>query len=276
VERIISGRSATLTHTFYSARVATDPSPDSATVTITRADGTALVTNAATTGTIAGSFAYTFNPGDIAQVDNLTARWTSALGTVVTYVEIVGGFLFGLAALKSDLQTPGNFTTDQLVAIRTLAEDALEDACGVAFVPRLRTETLSGTGAVTTILDRPYVRAIRSASIDGVALTSTELLALRYSQSGTIYNASRWTAGWGNTVVVYEHGHSHPPERVSRACRLLAKTWLVRGPVDERATQMATEVGTINLATPGRFGSTFGIPEVDAVVAEYGLKVAVA
>jgi hypothetical protein len=273
MDRILKGTNATLKVTFMVDGVVTDPTPATATVTIIGADGTALVTAAPAVHGTVGVFTYTLSGGAIANVDNLTARWTSALGTVETYVEVVGGFLFSLFDLKSDV---AGKTTDEYVTARTDAEDALEQACGCAFVPRLRTQTFSGSGALTAVLDRPFVRAIRSVRIGGVALTVSELLALRFSTAGTLYHQSGWTAGYGNAVVVYEHGMDRPPQRVGRACRTLAKINLTRGPLSDRATQDVTEFGTVNLATPGMFGSTFGIPEVDEVVREYDMRVAVA
>jgi hypothetical protein len=75
-------------------------------------------------------------------------------------------------------------------------------------------------------------------------------------------------------VVGYEYGADEPPERVKRAVLLLAKNWLVNGPIDDRATAIpAGEAGgVITLATPGIRGANFGIPEVDAVVEQYRIK----
>jgi hypothetical protein len=70
VQRIVRGRSATLTHTFYSDAAATDPSPDVTTVTITRADGTAVVTAAATTEAGTGVVTYTVTPAQTALLDS--------------------------------------------------------------------------------------------------------------------------------------------------------------------------------------------------------------
>jgi hypothetical protein len=50
---------------------------------------------------------------------------------------------------------------------------------------------------------------------------------------------------------------------------ILTRAWLVSGPVDDRATQIAGDGITIPLSTPGFRGSTTGIPEVDAVIDQY-------
>jgi hypothetical protein len=57
---------------------------------------------------------------------------------------------------------------------------------------------------------------------------------------------------------------------VKEAAMLWVRELLVKGPVTDRATQIPTEDGgVINLATPGLFGSTTGIPAVDEVISEY-------
>ena len=50
---------------------------------------------------------------------------------------------------------------------------------------------------------------------------------------------------------------------------MLAEHHIVQGPIDDRATQRASEFGPVNLATPGLFGSRFGIPVVDAFCQSY-------
>jgi hypothetical protein len=77
-------------------------------------------------------------------------------------------------------------------------------------------------------------------------------------------------------TIGYEHGHPVTPERVKRAAIRLAKRWLVEGPVDDRATTFSNDDGTYSLVTPGRRGEFFDLPEVNAVVQQYGLTVGVA
>jgi hypothetical protein len=58
----------------------------------------------------------------------------------------------------------------------------------------------------------------------------------------------------------------------------LARSWLVSGPVDDRASTFnaGADGGTYSLVVPGRGGSYFGLPEVDATVQEYNLRLGVA
>lgn len=263
----------TLTVQFEVDGEGTDPSPDEATVTVTRADGTVLVDEQAASDGANGLFTYTIAAIDNDRLDTLTASWTTALGTLETVTEVAGGFLFSISELQAQLQTPGDFTTAQIVAVRTRVEETLEQLCGVAFVPRFRQITVSGTGTTTALLD-PRTTAIRSVTIDGEAQTLEDLA---YSDTGLVYWPNRWTAGTSNIVIGYEHGYPYPPERVKAAALLLAKYWLIKGPIDDRATSIpAGDGGIIALSTPGMRGAYTGLPEVDATIEAYNLSVGVA
>jgi hypothetical protein len=114
------------------------------------------------------------------------------------------------------------------------------------------------------------VRSIRSVTVtdtngrdDDVHVE--QLTALRF-QGAVVSNMSGWTAGYGNFTVGYEYGSDFPPPGASEAALILAKSRIVRGPIDDRATQQPSEYGPINLATPGMFGSRYGLPAVDAFI----------
>jgi len=274
MQRVLVDTAVTLNVAFQVGGADTDPSPDTATVTITRDDGTVLVTDAAATPSGTGGFLYTLSAGQNDRLDILTAEWTSALGTLTTVTEVAGGFLFTIAQARSlnPLSDPTKYPTQAIIDARTLVETALEDACGVAFVPRYRRELVSGTGGTELVLSSPRVTALRSTTLDGATVTDTVVP----SAPGVIYTAGGWTRGFGNYSIAYEHGWPFPPPRVSQAALLWAKSVLVKGPIDDRTTSFSTEDGTFSLATPGIRGSVTGIPEVDATIAQYNLTCAVA
>jgi hypothetical protein len=271
VDRYQRGVSATLTLAVQVNEVGTDPSPDQATVTITRADGTALVTDSLTVNGDSGGFQYVLTPAQTALLDLLTIDWTFTLGdqaqTLTTYAEIVGGFHFNLAEIRQSdpIDSQLQYSTDRLRRARTLAETAIEDACGVAFVPRYTYRSVNAYGG--SLIDlAPQVTRVRSASYNGTALTDTELANLTYA--GAVDGGS-WTRGvW---TVGYEHGYRTCPPWVSRATMLLAKHFLVDSPVDDRFTSVSTADGTFTMVTPGVRGAMFSIPEVNAVVEQYRL-----
>lgn len=288
MDRVQQGLARTVYVDISRNGVAENPSPDTATVTVTRqSTGAVLYTDAATADIDdpAGRFGFTLSPTDTALLDTLYLDWTvtvdSVEQTVRTIVEIAGGFLFTLQQLLAIKPNQNNLTwdTDELVAVRTLVEQTIEDACERAFVPRYRQETLDGTGSATLLLSRPDLRAIRSVTSDGTDYTSGQLADLALRPSGLVYNSGGWwTRGTGNLTVGYEHGTDYPPARVTQAALILARSWLVKGPVDERALGVAAPDGgfSFGLATPGRNGSYVGIPEVDATIDAYSLHSGVA
>jgi hypothetical protein len=279
VDRVLKSSSPTISATFADlSEQPVDPSPATATVTITRADGSAVVTGAPTTRTGTGVFTYTLSPSQTAQLDNLTASWTSALGTITTAVEVVGGHACSLAEIRARSQALTNTTNypdSKLIAARNLAEQAFEDVANVAFVPRYALESVDGRGTTFLMVTHRKVQVVRSASIayygyPATVLTTDDLAAVRVTGLRRLQWTSQWSPGYRNVTVGYEHGYDRAPLRVAQAVALLAKNWLLTGPIDDRALQLAADGATMSLLTPGVRGSHFGIPEVDQALKDYG------
>lgn len=277
MDRYLVNTSATLTATFYTGRTATDPSPDTATVTITRGDGTALVTNASANNADTGVFSYTISASLNTQLDSLTAVWSATIGgqaqTIKTKAEIVGGFVFGLAqfAARPDVAS-GTYTDQQLADARTLAEQAIEHELDYALVPRYARETLNGSASQTLTLSKPKIRTVRTITVAGTALDVSQLANVDLFGYGSLFSPDRWSLGYGNIVVEYEHGEDAPEAPLQRAALILAQDRLVNGPMGSELQKAIGDGATIPLAVPGMRGSRFGLPEVDAVVDEYSLK----
>jgi hypothetical protein len=274
LERVLQLTPATLSQQWYEDGSAVDPG--SVTVTVTGADGTAVASGAASgTGTAART--YNLTTTHTALLDRLTVTWASSLkGTQTSYVEVVGGFLFSIAefrALGSAYANTTNYPTSTVADMRTTVEQALEDACGVAFVPRYELETLNGVTGGLLPVTWAKVRAIRTVTVDTVAGTVADYVALR---EGMIYGSAYWSAGYGNVTVGYEHGHSTPPMRIKRAALILAKRWITPGSADDRAINVSNETGTYALFQAGVRGHLFDVPEVQAAVDQYNLSVGVA
>lgn len=275
MQRIVVNRSATLPKDFAFTPTGTP------TVAVTRDDGTAV-----TVGTVLATadptvFEYTIPSTSNTQLDILTETWTAVSGgqsqTFTDTIEVAGGVLFTIdqARALKPLNDTTMYPTAKIIEARTMVESALEDACGVAFVPRFKRQWVSGNGR-STILLAPKARAIRSVTLDDTAVSNALTDTMRVMPTGEVYYPSWWQTGYANYEVAYEHGYDSPPPRVSQAALLWAKTFLVSGPIDARTTSMSTEDGTFSLATPGLRGSHTGIPEVDAVIQQYALHVAVA
>ena len=259
--------------------------PGTVTIGITRADGTTLLAaGTATSGGGAAARTYTLTTTHTSLLDVLTVVWTSSTYGPRTpeYVEVAGGFLFTVAefrALGSAYANTTNYPTARVVEMRTTVEQALEDACSVAFVPRYAYETINGPGGYSLPLKWPKVRTVRSASYTAsgttTALTAGELALLTWADWGGLAGYG-WTAGYGNWRVGYEHGHDRPPERIKRAALILAKRWITPGAADDRAINVTNESGTYALFQAGVRGHTFDVPEVQAAVDAYDLSVGVA
>jgi hypothetical protein len=266
MDRILKATAATVSRTFYEDGVAVDPG--SVTVTITAADGTVIVNAAAASGSGAAARTYNVTAAQTATLNTWTVAWTSSTkGTLSSTVEIAGGFLFSIAEIRA--VTPINDTVNYLTAdiadTRTAVEQAIEQACGVAFVPRYALERYSGDGSNTLQLLHALPSSIRSVSITGTAFTAPQLADLTMTPSGAIYSTlTYFTWGQNNIVAGYEHGYQDAPMEIRRAALALAKMWLVgrRNPIDDRAITFnaGADGGTYSLAVPGRAARASAIP----------------
>lgn len=273
--RVLEDATATITVTLTVDGEATDPSPATATVALTKADGTVLQAATAATRTDTGVFTYALTTTHTADLGSITATWVSSLGTIRTQVEVVGGFHFSLAelrALYTELSESNGYTAQKIMDVRTLAESFMEDACGTAFVPRGEVGYFSGSTTTLIPLPRKPLRTVAAVTDDGTSVTITDLEVL----DGAAYLPAGWTGGVQNLLISYTYGHSQPPPFIKRATMMLAKDWLVRGPVSDRATQyVATEGGdVVNQLTPGFQGALTGIPAVDAAIKMYQRRAA--
>jgi hypothetical protein len=278
---VVQGHSATLSHTFLVDGVPTNPSPDSATVTITNDAGVALVTAGVATDAGTGVVTYTLTPVHTAELDVLSVAWTATVGgqsqVFTDVVEVAGGVLFTLAQARAlqPLNNTTTYTTAMVVDARTMVETSLENACGVAFVPRYERRMFSGDGARSLMLP-PRTRAIRSVTVDDVAVDAAGLATMRFLPTGELYYPSRWVSGIGNLEIAFEHGYDYPPPMATQAALTWAKDILVKGPISDRATAMTSDDGTFSILVPGLRGAISGLPFVDSFIAQYSMQVGVA
>ena len=275
MERIILGRSATLTHTF-SATVTGTP-----TVALTRRSDGTVVTTGAVTGS-SPTFGYTIPASSNIQLDTYDEVWTATQGgapqSYADTVEVTGGALFTIADMRVLLPNATTFPDAMIADMRTLVEQAMEQVAEVAFVPRWERETINGDGSHHLVLRWSRVREIKAVTINGVAVTPvSDVVALR---EGVAYYQYGWTFGFGNVRVTYEHGYDNPPWRIAQAALQEAKYRLTaaNSPTDARTITATYEGGTTILQQPGRGGMHFFLPETDEAVNQYSeqLKVGVA
>lgn len=173
-----------------------------------------------------------------------------------------------LRAAVPDLADPVKYPDVFLDQERIDAEEALEEECHRAFEVRELVETVvAGAGHIR--VSKPDPRELVALTVDGTVLTQDQWASAKRGWG----RISGIPVTSGSTVTAtYRHGMDAPPRRVRRATMTLVKMQVLKGPISDRATQVDTGAGTLNLATPGMFGSVFGIPEVDYVVHRYGIK----
>lgn len=284
-EHILRGAAATLEVTFYADGVVADPGVT--TVSVTRLDGTAIVTGAATSGAGAAARTYALGAEHTAELDVLTVAWDSATyGTVEQTIEIVGAFLFTLREARAwDSGTLANTATYPAMAIedaRQAITDEFERVAGVSFIPRIRQATVDGDGTSGLFLPDIRVRAIRRvetldpATLAWAAYTADELATVALAGVGRIsLSAGTFPAGRANVRVTYETGYDAPPAPVRDAALAYLRYRLVGANLQSRAISATNDYGSEQYWTPGLSGRGTAmnpLPHVDMVLRQYGAR----
>jgi hypothetical protein len=255
LQRIAQGRSATLTHTFLSGGVAADPIPDTATIAITRADGTVLAASSPATEAGTGKVTVTLTPAQTALLDTLTLTWTATFGgqsqPFVDYVEVAGGFICGLDELGSVITGK---TPEQLAAYRVKIEQRLEKELGYAVVPRYSLESRRVRDGV--VATRLPLRAVRSISTTSASVTTpysaAQLSALTLESWGVCGVWSR-----GPVTIGYEHGEDFPDSDIAEAALLLADE-AYGSALDGRVVRQEADNMAVTYASPSSSGPFIG------------------
>lgn len=276
MQRIVVNRSFTLSKTFTSDGTPVTPT-GTPTIAITRADGT-TVTASSVSGTGTGPYTATVTAANNNLLDTLTATWTATIsGQANTYadtVEVAGDTLFSIAQAQAILPSA---TVTQITDARVYAETELEKAIGFALVPRYSRETITVPYLVCRWqrylrVKWPFIRTVRSATVNGTVLAAGDLTALAFNQNFVFgYN---WPSGgtWqpGTVVIGYEHGLDADNDLTAsarQAALALAVDYLggtpagSEGSIDPRAESIITVDGTVRLrSSVGQF-SAVGVNE---------------
>lgn len=205
-----------------------------------------------------------------AAIDRLVCTWTASDGSSRTEHDVVGSHLHSIRALRrfDPLDDEDKYPTADLRAYRDLAAYALERACRVAFTERFATWSAIADGG-DFLIPRIGVRSIRWATVAGEAV---ELDALTLGSGGAIRGLERPEGALVEVGFTFCLTETAPPD-VARAAMLVAREVAFGdrdGALSPRATSQSTEDGTFSLVTAGVAGASFDIPEVNAVVADYG------
>lgn len=277
-QQILNGQAATLALTWSGSDGEPASAPSTPQVTVLRADGTTVVSGAASGSGSSWTFAVT--AAQTADLDVWRVEWAAGTAVQVTAVEIVGGYYFTVAEARSQdtaLADTVTYTAARILAGRAQVESEIEHAAAVAFVPRFSTVTLEGNGTATLVGPaRP--REVRWGTItDGTtvtALSAEDLAGVTLSPSGALtWSAGSWPAGAQITLGI-EHGHDRPHPKMVAAAITLLRVRLNTGSSnfpDRAERYQLSEGGMMYLSMPGAF--KIGVPEVDAAIATYGVRV---
>ena len=242
--------------------------PGTVTVTVTNLAGTALATDAATSGTTTSPRTKTLTA--IAAPDLLTCVW-SVSGAVVarTKVAVNGGIVCPLPLLRARKgldNTVQTFTNDVLVARLAEVVNRVECYTG-ALVPRACTESFDWRGEARYAPQQPLIRSVRSVTVDGTTVPATD-----YHLDGHVVVFE--VRQWGEVVFTYEYGRSSCPPDLRRAIvdavafSLLGET----SGQSMRQTSVTNEFGSTNFARPND-DHPFGLPDVDAIIMRHDERI---
>jgi hypothetical protein len=285
ITQILRGAPATLSAVFRdqygSARTA-----GAVTVTITRADGTALLTNAVTNnGTDPGTKEVQLSAIATNVLDRLHCVWQELNGqTVEQFVEVVGGYYFSIDEARQagpGFEDSAKYPDALVLRARANVEQWIESpkVTGRAFVPRFATAVLDGDDRQSLVLPNPDVRRIRSLSVSSGSMPyvgdQDALDALQVDGVGRLY-APLYGFPYGvrNVEVAYEFGLDAPPARIKSAALYLVREVLkyTKTGAPDSATWQMIDGRVFGISQPGQRGSRTGIPHVDEALDEWAFS----
>lgn len=190
------------------------------------------------------------------------------------------------AALESGtapLADAGQFSDDAILDAEEIVRARFSKACRTAFLPTVVTETLDGnaTNVLRVARKNPAheiprrALSVISASIDGTALTVTELAALKCSGDGRIVrtDGSSWSSSTSYqdlaVEVTYTYGWASVPDLIKRAALLYAIRILAQGELPLGARDYGETGPGPRFPYPGKRPHWTGDDEVDAILVEF-------
>jgi hypothetical protein len=250
------------------------PATGSVAVTITRADGTTLMSG---TATLVGS-TYQFTLPPQAELDRLAVTWSGTWDGVVqsitTQAEIVGGYLFRVDTARAYgdrvLADTTRYPDSDIEAARVEITDMFNQICSVSFIPRYGRDILDGSNTDTIDLTNRRPRRVIGGSMSGTALTAQQLadIALYPGGRAIFISGTSWPWKRQSVTLAYEHGWPVVPADIALAALVLVRYQLVSNDISDRMVAFDNDLGTVRLSVPGRQFPT-GIPIVDSTLARY-------
>jgi hypothetical protein len=245
------------------------------TATITAPDGSAVTgaTVALTSGNAVVSVPVESLPGLGKYAGVAVVTIAGVTQSIAFSFELVGGFYFEPYELrafttggKADLSSTATYPDATINDRRTGIEQTIERYLGFALVPRGNFFHEDVT-TYTDELELPHERVTRviSITVDGTALTVTELAALTIHKRYGRITGSSWGAGQAVTCW-YEHGDDEPDRDVVIGAMKLCINRLIPSATPDNATSLATDVGSFRIATADGDRYPTGLLDLDAVL----------
>jgi hypothetical protein len=239
-------------------------------------DGVAVATGAVGNPATGKYQATIAAPGSAPEL--LNAVWTAPVsgGTVTETVPVyvVNARLVALNQLRHDDELGSVSDWDVLRTALEAAEDECVDCLGYPPIP-VMTHNGIEAGGRRLITPDPWPRSVVAATRPNLTpLTTAELALLQLQEGAVIWQDNRnWDPGTWDVYLI--HGRwDAPPWDLARAVlirtRYLARRLNNKDDMPERASQVATEGGTITFAFPTLPRPT-GLPEVDIVYMRYAM-----
>jgi hypothetical protein len=155
------------------------------------------------------------------------------------------------------------------------ATNIIDDYVGAPFVQRYKRDVLNGTGDQSIRVSEMYPTTLLAASIDGTALTASEISDCALFEDGSIMRKDKtWTYTLpGNKVILeYEYGSdTTAPEDIRWCARTLAAYCCLEllSRIPDRAVQIQSEFGSITLSQPGGFTRPTPLPDVNVILVKH-------
>lgn len=261
--RVAKGSTVTITSEPF------DAAPDTPTCTVVRADGTEITPAPECTAEDDMVLVPLTAATHLDELDQLTVTITSGNEVQVIEVDVIGSNWVSIASLRKEpkLGDVTAFPDALLREVRDEWESWIEELCNLRMTPGYGVEKHWGRRRRWLSLDANEVTAIRSVTVDDVAVT------------GAILGPDdrvEYAPGFGATnrvEVHFEHGLTRPPGKLVREVRkAIARELLRRGAQtpNDVISETSTQGGpVIRYSTPDpRAGRWTGIMSLDPIITE--------
>ncbi len=273
---VLRNSAETITATFYNGETATNVSTGSMTVGIVDEAGNTVVSPGAST-TTSSTGVYEYDLAAQADLKRLTVTWSGTFGSAMSFEtehEVIGNFYTTPIEVRNMDSISGEtstFPTADLVEAITWATTVIDEYTGASWAYRYERDVLDGTGGDHLKLSKMFPRKILSASIDGTALSASEISDIALHENGVIIRGDgvwSFTEPGKKVIVEYEHGvQKTPPSDITWAAKTLARYHLIEqvSRIPDRAMSISSEFGNIQLAQPGMNKPT-PLPEINTIL----------